>query len=757
VRIASLIIGLAAAWFLTDVQPLWAEPAPPASGKVVLPPSQDLDDPTAPFVPTRPRSEQQQNHLEAMSLFAAGRMCEQHEDFAGALKFYQRALRFDPEALPVLRQIVPLAFNLNRTAEAVRYALKVVELDPSDPLMLRQLGLQLTDQGDLSAATKLYERARAQQVNKKSAGYILLTFDAGRLYHQVKMDTEAADAFAEVMAAMEHPKDFSLDQAMQKALAGEDGKNYELFAKVFTAADRKDDAIRAWEKVEEKLASKKSLQAYCQAQIDWIRKLPPQALAKLQIYFDEHETKQGRAPYELLAELLKAQDKSGELVERLEKILAGDEQNVQLRYYLADQYSQAKKFDKAEKLYAALVEKSPTGESYRGLVEAYRETKQYKPLLKTLAKIVEKSDDLDPLGEELEALESDPALVTALVAAAREENKAQEKGLDRDTSLAVALLALEAKQFAEAGEFYEIALQQSKPDQMAQLFLSWGLGLLLAERYDDAAQIFDRGIKKQVLPSGNPAFHYYLSGALEMAGKTDEAVKVAKQGAALGAGSARIESRIGWVLYHAKRYDDAFEKYKALVERYQGEYKSDETRKVVRETRLILSNICVQQNKIPEAEEWLEQVLDEFPADFSAMNDLGYLWADQGKNLERALKMIQEAVNFDPKNKAFRDSLGWCLYRLGRFQEAVPELKLAIEDDPADTDGVIYDHLADGYLAAGKTTEARDTWQLSIQAFEKKGETAKAQKVREKLQTLLDREKEKTAKTDGAKKDGEKK
>lgn len=744
-RIASLIIALAAAWFLAEVHLLAAEPTPSAPAKPLLP-SQELDDPTAPFVPKTPRSEKQQNHLEAMSLFAAGRMCEQHEDFAGALKFYQRALRFDPEALPVLRQIVPLAFNLNRTAEAVRYALKVVELDPSDPMMLRQLGLQLMDQGDLAAATKLYERAREQQTNKKSAGYILLTFDAGRLYHQVKMDAEAADAFTEVMAAMEHPKDFALDNAMQRAISGEDNKNYELMAKVFAAVDRSDDAIRAWEKVEKKLSGKKALEAYCQAQIAKIRKDYPEALAKLQIYLDEHETKQGRAPYELFAEVLLAQDKSGELIERLRKVLEGDSQNIPLRYYLADQYRRAKNFDMAERFYGALVKKSPNNESFRGLVEAQRMTKQYEPLLKTLALVVEKGDDLDSLGDELKELHSDPALVSAVIAAAREQGKAQPKGLDRATSLAVALLATEAKQFADANEFYEQALLQSKPDEMAQLFLNWGLGLLMAERYDDAAQVFERGIKKQVLPSGNPAFHYYLAGALEMAGKTDEAVKIAKQGAALGTGNARIESRIGWVLYHAKRYDDAYEKYKALVERYQGEYKSEETRKVVRETRLILSNICVQQNRLPEAEEWLEQVLDEFPADTSAMNDLGYLWADQNKNLERALKMIQEAVASAPKNKAFRDSLGWCLYRLGRFAEAVPELQQAIEDDPEETDGMIYDHLADAQLAAGLPIAARDTFQLAIQAFERKGETSKAQKVREKLQDLLDREKEKAAK-----------
>ena len=56
----------------------------------------------------------------------------------------------------------------------------------------------------------------------------------------------------------------------------------------------------------------------------------------------------------------------------------------------------------------------------------------------------------------------------------------------------------------------------------------------------------------------------------------------------------------------------------------------------MREARLLLSNIAVLQNRPAEAEEWLEQVLDEFPDDASASNDLGYLWAERGAHLERA-------------------------------------------------------------------------------------------------------------------------
>ena len=58
----------------------------------------------------------------------------------------------------------------------------------------------------------------------------------------------------------------------------------------------------------------------------------------------------------------------------------------------------------------------------------------------------------------------------------------------------------------------------------------------------------------------------------------------------------------------------------------------------------MLSNLAALQDDLLQAEEWLEQILDEAPDDISAANDLGYIWVDQGKHLERSLRMIQFAV-----------------------------------------------------------------------------------------------------------------
>ena len=52
-------------------------------------------------------------------------------------------------------------------------------------------------------------------------------------------------------------------------------------------------------------------------------------------------------------------------------------------------------------------------------------------------------------------------------------------------------------------------------------------------------------------------------------------------------------------------------------------------------------------------------------------NDLGYLYAEQGKNLEKAEAMIRKAVADEPENSAYLDSLGWVLFKRGKAKEAI--------------------------------------------------------------------------------------
>ena len=148
--------------------------------------------------------------------------------------------------------------------------------------------------------------------------------------------------------------------------------------------------------------------------------------------------------------------------------------------------------------------------------------------------------------------------------------------------------------------------------------------------------------------------------------------------------------------------------------------------------RMALSNIDVNLHRLSEAEEWLEQVLDEFPEDTGAMNDLGYLWADENKHLERSLAMIKQAIASEPKNMAYLDSLGWVYYRLGRYPEAITELKAAASVEKPDS--LIFDHLGDALDKNGDRQAAIAAWKQAAESYDKEPDSAgKAKAVREKI------------------------
>lgn len=94
------------------------------------------------------------------------------------------------------------------------------------------------------------------------------------------------------------------------------------------------------------------------------------------------------------------------------------------------------------------------------------------------------------------------------------------------------------------------------------------------------------------------------------------------------------------------------------------------------------------------------------------LNYLGYAWADQGKNLDEALKLLQKAAALQPEDGYITDSLGWVLYKMGRYTESLEHLEKAVELMPYDP--VVNDHLGDAYWQAGRKREARFQWQRAV-------------------------------------------
>jgi tetratricopeptide (TPR) repeat protein len=97
-----------------------------------------------------------------------------------------------------------------------------------------------------------------------------------------------------------------------------------------------------------------------------------------------------------------------------------------------------------------------------------------------------------------------------------------------------------------------------------------------------------------------------------------------------------------------------------------------------------------------------------------ACNYLGYMWADRNENLDEAEKLIRRALELEPDNGAYVDSLGWVLFRKGQYDAALAELLRAAEllQDP---DAVVFEHIGDTYEKLGRTAEAVLYWQKALQ------------------------------------------
>lgn len=113
------------------------------------------------------------------------------------------------------------------------------------------------------------------------------------------------------------------------------------------------------------------------------------------------------------------------------------------------------------------------------------------------------------------------------------------------------------------------------------------------------------------------------------------------------------------------------------------------------------------------AVEHLQKSLEIRPDFAEGLNHLGYLWAERKENLEKAHSMIRRAVEIEPENEAYLDSLAWVLFQLKRPAEALPWMEKAIKLAPK-PDPTLFDHHGDILAAVGRLAEAQAAWRKSL-------------------------------------------
>jgi tetratricopeptide (TPR) repeat protein len=134
-------------------------------------------------------------------------------------------------------------------------------------------------------------------------------------------------------------------------------------------------------------------------------------------------------------------------------------------------------------------------------------------------------------------------------------------------------------------------------------------------------------------------------------------------------------------------------------------------------TAFVKGSIYERQKKYDTAEQEFKKILNSDPQNAMTLNYYGYMLADRGVRLDEALGYIRKAVELDPANGAYLDSLGWAYYKLGKYDQAEENLSKALQHTP--NDPTVQEHMGDVYQKTGRLKQAAAHWERAVNEWNK--------------------------------------
>jgi tetratricopeptide (TPR) repeat protein len=296
--------------------------------------------------------------------------------------------------------------------------------------------------------------------------------------------------------------------------------------------------------------------------------------------------------------------------------------------------------------------------------------------------------------------------LTGVAAALEKDGKAKEA---QEARLEAAQVWFEGKQWDKVGETLRPLLASQDEAVRLQAVAQTSDALAKAGRYDDALALLAK--EKET-----PAVTSKRAEILSRAGREAEASRLL---AGLTAGDENSALAAAQAWQRLEKYQESI----PILEKVAAAHPDQ----VV--PGFLLGSAYERSGQRDKAVEEFRRILKVEPDFHAALNYLGYTFAEQGVNLEEALKLVSRAVTLDPDNGAYVDSLGWTYYRLGRTEQARGTLERAARLEPEDA--TLQEHLGDVYVALGQMERARQAYQ---RALELEGENH--EQVRRKLGDL---------------------
>ena len=642
-------------------------------GAVTLLAAQNTPPPPASTTPAQapaPASSSAPDHARAYYHFTLAR---RYREMAGAfnrgdyidraISEYKQAMEADPESLFLRIELAELYARVSRIADAVREAEAVLKIDPDYPdahrLLARiywhSLGENQPDQATKESLGKAIEHLEA--LVRLDPADLESALTLGRLYKVTNQPAKAEELFKKLL---------NDDPTSRSALAN--------LAQLYFDRGDYDQAVDLLQKIPESA-------------------MDPSLLGMLgYAYLQTHDFDKAIAAYEkglaldpdnldlrrVYAEGLMSAGKTAEARAELEKILRLEPQDGSTYMRLAQLDRQEGRFDQARQE----LERAKT------LMPDNPEVTYQQALLEDL------------LGNPDKAIQ----LLQGLLKQAEKPDGHYTPAEANNRSIFLERLGV----IYRVQEKYEQAMAVFR--QMSALGdgpAARGEGLIIETlRLNRQPQkaLEEAKAAVQKYPQDRQ-LHVLEATLLGEQGHVDEAIKLLQAMLKNSSADREIHMAMGQVYLQAKRFAEAEAALRKALD-------LSPTQDDQEYPLFLLGSVFERQKKYDRAEEQFKKVLAVNPLNAAAANYVGYMLADRGVRLEESVQYIKKALELEPNNGAYLDSLGWAYYKMNRYDQAATYLEKAARLIPSDP--TIREHLGSVYLQLGKKRQAQEQWERAL-------------------------------------------
>ena len=708
-------------------------PAPTAAEAAGASGDGPADDPAAPDDLLRRRGPAGDAMVEATARFLAGQALLRGGDPDAAFEEFSAARGSDPDSVEILRSLVAVAFEIGREGDGQRFAAELSDRDPTDWKLALTLG-RLKLRGNDPAAAQVYMKRAATSPDLPTAGpeaaealrgYAVLSAGLNRF-------ADAAEGYEKLIPLLAGDEG-GLDFRTRTALLSDRRTAPVTAGQVLAAAGRHLAAAAAYRLAlsldadepggvaggPDEPAARAQLAAVLTAGGE-----PGAALEELnRLMSGEPGGPSDPAPVVtpatlVLQKALTDLDRADEIVGRLAAWRDRFPDDLTLAVNLATARANAGQLEKAETDLTGLAERYSESPVWAPLATVRRMRKDAAGWIDAVARA--KALDLTEADDEprraAEAEDFRDAVLGAVPAVDPTPADADGSEIARAKEVIRAQLAAAAGRADEVEAGLRSALGRDRARRFDVLLTLISV-LNDAGAQDRAAAITDEALADDGLDDpdlgGRRAEFLVVRAQLHRnAGETDAALGKLAAAEATNPANPFFAFQTAVTKLGAGDDDGAAAELRrvldlsAALENGGGDLEKD--------SRLLLSSLLTRRGDAEEGEALLVEQLEQTPDDPTVNNDLGYLWADRGENLERAEAMIRKAVAAEPENPAFLDSLGWVLLKRGRPEEAQAPLEEAARRTK-NGDGTIWSHLGDLWDALGERQQAIDAWRSALQ------------------------------------------